>query len=303
MEGHGYSHRLKLSSVAPLQDHVATVQFDLLTPPPTTLPHCVASETGGLLAANAPMVGASFTVTVVAKFPSSRARGYIFARSDESGARYFGLYKRSTVGSFYFYYRVVGADATQQKVKFSSVVAFTGGEKHTVRLEVSSAPAQVVLRVNGAVVGVKSLLGPVADCGAASSSCLTHVGQRHKGYGLRGMCVSEAILTIGANEDTAAETLVDTYSLLRDSFCIQGPNGGQLVEDARTASIAVAKKLATIPDALARPEEDSGEASEEEDETGEEDDGGFYVESDDGEEEGPEEEEWPEEDLPESSVC
>ena len=68
----------------------------------------------------------------------------------------------------------------------------------------------------------------------------------------------------------------------------------QLIEDARTASIAAANKLGTIPDALARPEEDSGQASEE-DEASEENDE-FYVESDEGEEEWPEEDDWPEED-------
>ena len=81
----------------------------------------------------------------------------------------------------------------------------------------------------------------------------------------------------------------------------------QLMEDVRTASIAAANKLATISDAFAGPEEDSGEASENE-EAGEEDaDDELNVESDEEEEEWPEdEEEWSDEDegeWPESSVC
>eukprot|EP00966_Prymnesium_polylepis_P048058 1113018-Prymnesium_polylepis.2 len=73
----------------------------------------------------------------------------------------------------------------------------------------------------------------------------------------------------------------------------------QLIEDARTASIAAANELGTIPDALARLE-DLGQVSE--DEASEENDE-FYVESDEGEEEWPEEEDWPEEDWPDSTVC
>lgn len=77
----------------------------------------------------------------------------------------------------------------------------------------------------------------------------------------------------------------------------------QLMEDARTASIATANELATISGAFAGLEEDSGQASEN-DEASEEDAGAeFYVESDEENEWSEEDEEWPEEDWPESSVC
>ena len=77
----------------------------------------------------------------------------------------------------------------------------------------------------------------------------------------------------------------------------------QLMEDARTASIAAANKLATVPDAFAGPEEDSGQASEEDEASEEDAVDDFYVESEEEDEWSEEDEEWPEEDWPESSVC
>ena len=161
---------------------------------------CVGSESngggnaGGLLVAGAPATGSIFRVAVVATLPK-RTFGYLFARSDSSGKRHFGLYVRPRHAGVVFYYRTAGSPAQLSAVFPTSVTGFrlADGRMHSVELWVSLI--DVTLVVDGRATAPVPLDAPVEDCGAADpASCITHVGQREGGYPIVGGCVSSALV-------------------------------------------------------------------------------------------------------------
>lgn len=96
-------------------------------------------------------------------------------------------------------YRVLAPDGTSKSLKFLSFAfdAFQDDGFHTITTDVRLD--KIILIVDGGVVGEQPLgHGPVADCGAASSSCTTYIQQTRDGEALNG-CVLSAELTTDVN--------------------------------------------------------------------------------------------------------
>ena len=98
--------------------------------------------------------------------------GYLLAKCDASGSRYFSLYG-SAGGATYLYYRTPGSAAVHN-VMWAAVL--NDGAPHNVTLAVDHASA--TLTVDGVVRGVAALVGPVDDCASAGPNCQLLVGKR-----------------------------------------------------------------------------------------------------------------------------
>lgn len=153
---------------------------------------------GGLLIAAAPATGSVFRVAIVATIPT-RSFGYLFARSDSSGSRYFGLYVQPRHAGVVFYYRTAKSppslSSAQASARFPTSmtgVRLADGEAHSVEVWVTLSA--VTLVVDGKSVGMATLDAPVQDCGAADrANCITHLGQREGGYPILGGCIASAL--------------------------------------------------------------------------------------------------------------
>lgn len=207
-------------------------RFDLLrldvheqTARPTDGEYCApltgGGATGGLLVEGAPALiseseGMLLELTVDLSGASSKQTGYLFARSDDTGSRYFSLFAsavNSVTGAreLQLWYRVVGSVAMEKRT-LSKAFPASGA---TFRLAISDVTRRglKVSRVTLAIAGVgpqtpKNLIGIVDDCGPASSTCATHLLQRQptpglassgtrpaEGYVFSGACVSAAVLS------------------------------------------------------------------------------------------------------------
>ena len=116
-------------------------------------------------------VSSSFAFHVTMQ-QSNRSMGYIFAKCDQTGSRFYSLYS-SSFGAVYFYYRSPGS-ATVHNVMWSA--ALNDGRTHTVDLYVEHQAA--LLAVDGTSLGSHTLVGLVDDCGNAPPECQLLVGKR-----------------------------------------------------------------------------------------------------------------------------
>jgi hypothetical protein len=98
--------------------------------------------------------------------------GYIFAKSDSIGSRFYSLYS-SMSGSTYFYYRPVSVGAVMN-VAWNASLA--DGNWHRVQLVVNGDQAELI--VDSSSWGARSLAANVDDCGFASDYCILTVGKR-----------------------------------------------------------------------------------------------------------------------------
>lgn len=118
--------------------------------------------------------------------------GYLVARSQIDGSRYFGLFVRNQNRGVNFYYLYDdGTGNMVQGVSIFSTGALSDGESHDIELTVDGV--FVMLYIDSVMVGYRRLAGLVVDCGEHGDNCLTHVGQREGGFPLTG-CVSSATL-------------------------------------------------------------------------------------------------------------
>ena len=155
---------------------------------------CFNSDSGGLKILAAPAAGSSFTLRIDASVRSQTA-GYLYARARSSGFRFVGLYVRSRNRGMIFFYKAVGSSA-QSSVTF----AFSElGDEATHSIELSVRGIVATLSVDSVVVGSETLSGYIDDCGVPGPECITHVGQRQRGYPLTG-CVSAASIEPAAPE-------------------------------------------------------------------------------------------------------
>ena len=126
--------------------------------------------------------------------------GYLYARSPAaSGGDYFALHVPDDRTGLDVIYRVLAPDGTSNSLKFLSFAfsTFQDDGFHTITTDVRLD--KIILSIDGSVVGEQPLEpGPVADCGAASGSCITHVQQTGGGEALEG-CVLSAELTTDVN--------------------------------------------------------------------------------------------------------
>ena len=161
----------------------------------------------GVLVAPAPAVSSSFAVEVSAALQPGKT-GYLIARTDSTGFRYFGLYVRSRGRGLVFFYKAVGISA-QQSILFS-FPGIDDGEPHAIALAVEGMTA--VLRVDGVAVGPQSpraLAGLVENCGAASSDCITYLGQREGGFRMSGCLIAATISSSPVPAPSVSSTGVD----------------------------------------------------------------------------------------------
>jgi hypothetical protein len=116
--------------------------------------------------------------------------GYLIAKTNAIGQRYFALY--STPSVIYFFYNRQGSSlSTVNFVSFS--VSVSDGLPHRLLLAVNGTSAALYL--DWLPVGQANLVGPISDCGAASSSCyLTLGGRRGSSPGYFSGTMSEAQL-------------------------------------------------------------------------------------------------------------
>lgn len=143
---------------------------------------------GGVRVKCAPTAGSSFKYSTIASV-RSQMPGYLYARAASSGFRFSGLYVRSRNRGLIFFYKAVGSTA-QKSVMFA--FSTLGDEaQHAIELSVDGVTA--VLSVDSIVIGTRLLDGFVDDCGVPGPECITHVGQRYRGFTLTG-CLSAASL-------------------------------------------------------------------------------------------------------------
>jgi len=153
---------------------------------------CVTKQTGGLLVGGAPSTGSVFRMVLAVAVPRGGS-GYIVAKTDGAGSRFFGLYLQTKRRGIVFYYRTAESSEQQLSAIFPADVTgvdVSDGGVHELELWVSLAEVSLVIDGHSTTV---ALDGPVADCGAPdAASCVTYIGQRQGGYPLIGGCVSVA---------------------------------------------------------------------------------------------------------------
>ena len=113
--------------------------------------------------------------------------GYLYARAKANGFRFSGLYVRSRNRGLIFFYKAVGSSAQKSATFATSVLG--GGVQHSLVFSVAGTTA--TLAVDSVAVGSQTLEGFVDNCGAPGPECITHVGQRQRGYPMAG-CVAAA---------------------------------------------------------------------------------------------------------------
>eukprot|EP00043_Microstomoeca_roanoka_P014249 m.140633 g.140633 ORF g.140633 m.140633 type:complete len:1712 (+) comp15967_c0_seq1:231-5366(+) len=114
----------------------------------------------------------TFTITVTAQ-QERGTNGYLIAKTDSQGGRYWSLYSSGASSNTVFYYTAVGS-STQSSVKFSADLST--GLFHRVMLSVQNQTAR--LYVDNVLAGESALLGPIADCSSQSNDCILQVGRR-----------------------------------------------------------------------------------------------------------------------------
>lgn len=101
--------------------------------------------------------------------------GYLFAKTDAAGSRYFALYSSQVSQSVAFYYRVAGS-ATQRTARFN--VDLDDGEAHRLLLTVQGQSARLSVDDGATFEDEVLLVGAVDDCGAYTPNCIFSLGQR-----------------------------------------------------------------------------------------------------------------------------
>jgi len=105
-----------------------------------------------------------------------RTNGYIFAKTDQSGAlRYIALFSSSQRANGLRLYYTVGGRTRRTTFSYS----VSDGSRHTVMLHISDSTA--ALSVDGSVSNRQSLVGPPEDCGLLSAECILKIGDRSPG--------------------------------------------------------------------------------------------------------------------------
>ena len=101
--------------------------------------------------------------------------GYLFAKTDAAGSRFFSLYASQVSQSLTFYYRTAGA-ATQRTVRFN--YDLDDGQAHRLLLTVRGRSARLSVDDGASFDDEVELFGAVDDCGAYSLNCIFSLGQR-----------------------------------------------------------------------------------------------------------------------------
>lgn len=161
---------------------------------------CFGADSHGILVKSAPAVGSSFTVSITVVLQPGKT-GYLFARTDFTGFRNFGLYVRSRGRGLVFFYKAVGV-RPQQSVLFS-FNDLNDGEPHSITLIVERMVVALFVDGREQTAPNTALVGMVDDCGAASSDCITYLGQRQGGFRMSG-CLSSAIIASSTASAAAA---------------------------------------------------------------------------------------------------
>ena len=134
---------------------------------------------------------------------STDVSGYLYARSPAAtgSGDFFALHVPEGRGGMNIIYRVLAPDGTSNNLKFLSFEfdAFQDNRFHALKVDVTLT--KIIISIDADIVGEQALNpGPVADCGAASSSCITHLQQRRGGEALEG-CIQSARLTTDVNNN------------------------------------------------------------------------------------------------------
>lgn len=98
--------------------------------------------------------------------------GYLFAKTDSSGSRFYALLSRRTSNSLVFFYRIVGSPI-QFVTKFE--FSITDGVTHPFLFTVNGTVA--ILNQESQQDQIAYLAGPVDDCQIPSNDCIFNIGQ------------------------------------------------------------------------------------------------------------------------------
>jgi len=155
-----------------------TVRFDLLAvhnndaAVPYVSGAYVFNGSAGLEIFNYPTASASFSVAIQFLGQTGRS-GYLFAKSDAAGSRFYSLYMTASTRQVYLFYRVVG-DSSVRFLRFS--VWLNDGGQHTVMLSINGTAASLL--VDTSFSETQELAGLVDDCGVRTADCIMFIGQR-----------------------------------------------------------------------------------------------------------------------------
>eukprot|EP00041_Stephanoeca_diplocostata_P037075 m.1384296 g.1384296 ORF g.1384296 m.1384296 type:complete len:2410 (+) comp24974_c0_seq3:273-7502(+) len=153
-------------------------------PPPCTSPNTVIGASGEVFDGTSALVGTvgnrdASNFTVFIKFtPTDTPSGYLFAKSNLAGSRYYSLYLRRSPPRLYFYHRIAGSSVQRF---FYVPAALSIGIEYRCRVTVSGLETQLELSSALFDYGVfrHTLAGPLDDCGIApGADCIFLTGAR-----------------------------------------------------------------------------------------------------------------------------